>query len=90
MKKRKNPKGAQNVPIQNLVAKHAHMFNKAQTFRDKSKYSRKVKHARQGVSPMVLDRIIGLASCFIPTKISAFSSFCMTHTSASAELLLSN
>lgn len=82
MKKCKNPKGAQNVPIQNLVAKHAHMYNKAQTFRDKSKYSRKVKHARQEASPMVPDRIIGLASCFIPNKISAFSFFCLTHTTA--------
>jgi hypothetical protein len=82
MKKRKNPTGPQIDPIQNLVAKHAHMFNKAQTFRDKSKYSRKVKHARQEASPMVSDRIIGLASCFITKKISAFSSLCLTHTAA--------
>jgi hypothetical protein len=82
MKKRKNPKGPQIDPIQNLVAKHAHMFNKAQTFRDKSKYSRKVKHARQEASPMVPDRVIGLASCFIPTRISAFSSFCLTRIAA--------
>jgi hypothetical protein len=75
MKKRKNPTGPQISPIQNLVAKHAHLFNKAQTFRDKSKYSRKVKHARQEASPMVLDRIIGLASCFIPNRISAFLPF---------------
>jgi hypothetical protein len=73
MKKRKNPKGAQIVPIQNLVAKHAHLFNKAQTFCDKSKYSRKVKHARQEASPMVPDRIIRLASYFIPNQTSVFS-----------------
>jgi hypothetical protein len=73
MKKRKNPKGPQIVPIQNLVAKHAHMFNKAQAFYDKSKYSRKVKHPRQEASPMVPDRIIGLASCFIPNGTSVFS-----------------
>ncbi|MGZ5028691.1 MAG: DUF7230 family protein [Methylobacter sp.] len=82
MKKRKNPKGPQIDPIQNLVAKHAHMFNKAQIFRDKSKYSRKAKHARQEASPMVSDRIIGLASCFIPNKISVFFPFCLTHTTA--------
>ncbi len=28
----------------NLVAKHAHKFNKAQTFKDKTKYTRKLKH----------------------------------------------
>ena len=75
MKKRKNPKGAQIVPIQNLVAKHAHLFNKAQTFCDKSKYSRKVKHARQEASPMVPDRIIRLASCFIPSQNQYFSAY---------------
>jgi hypothetical protein len=82
MKKRKNPTGPQIDPIQNLVAKHAHMFNKAQTFRDKSKYSRKVKHTRQEASPMVSDRIIGLASCFIPNKISAFFPLCLTYADA--------
>jgi hypothetical protein len=66
MKKRKNPKGPQIAPIQNLVAKHAHLFNKAQTFCDKSKYSRKAKHPRQEANPMVPVGIIGLASCFIP------------------------
>jgi len=44
MKKRKNPKGIEIVPIQNPVAKYAHLFNKVQTFCDKSKYSRKAKH----------------------------------------------
>lgn len=65
MKKRKNPHGTDCVPNQNPVAKYAHLFNKAQTFCDKSKYSRKAKHTRQEASPMVQDRIIGLASCFI-------------------------
>ncbi|TRW94425.1 DUF7230 family protein [Candidatus Methylobacter oryzae] len=65
MKKRKNQKGAQTVPNQNPVAKYAHLFNKAQTFCDKSKYSRKVKHPRQDANPMVPGGIIGLASCFI-------------------------
>lgn len=65
MKKRKNQKGAQTVPNQNPVAKYAHLFNKAQTFCDKSKYSRKAKHPRQDANPMVSGGIIGLASCFI-------------------------
>lgn len=32
------------VSRQNLVAKHASKFNKAQTFKDKTKYTRKLKH----------------------------------------------
>ncbi|MBL6985723.1 MAG: hypothetical protein ISR72_01560 [Methylobacter sp.] len=64
MKKRKNQKGTATVPNQNPVAKYAHLFNKAQTFSDKSKYSRKAKHSRQEATPIVLDRIIGVASCF--------------------------
>jgi hypothetical protein len=65
MKRRKNQQGTDAVPNQNPVAKYAHLFNKAQTFCDKSKYSRKAKHKRQEVSPMVPDGIIGLTSCFI-------------------------
>ncbi len=70
MKKRKNPKGIEIVPIQNPVAKYAHLFNKAQTFCDKSKYRRKAKHTRQEASPMVPHGIIGLASCFILSRTS--------------------
>ncbi|MGZ8223360.1 MAG: DUF7230 family protein [Methylobacter sp.] len=65
MKKRKNPKGAEIVPIQNPVAKYAHLFNKAQTFCDKRKYNRKAKHSRQEATPRVPSGIIGIASCFI-------------------------
>jgi hypothetical protein len=54
MKKRKNQRELETVPLQNPVAKFAHQFNKAQTFRDKSKYSRKAKHAKQEVFPMTL------------------------------------
>ncbi|WP_046060931.1 DUF7230 family protein [Methylotuvimicrobium alcaliphilum] len=47
MKKPKKPApNAQN----NLVAKHAHQFNKAQIFRDKTQYRRKAKH--QGREPL--------------------------------------
>ncbi len=68
MKKCKNPKEPEIAPNQNPVAKYAHLFNKAQTFRDKSKYSRKAKHTRQEASPIVPNRIIGLASCFMLPK----------------------
>ncbi|MGR9013309.1 MAG: DUF7230 family protein [Gammaproteobacteria bacterium] len=64
MKKRKNQKGTDAVPNQNPVAKYAHLFNKAQIFSDKSKYSRKAKHSRQEATPIVPNRIIGVASCF--------------------------
>ena len=44
MKKRnKQPKNSA-PEINNLVAKHAHYFNKAVIFKDKSKYQRKAKH----------------------------------------------
>ncbi len=65
MKKRKNPKGVAIALNQNPVAKYAHLFNKTQTFCDKSKYSRKAKHPKQEASPMVPAGIIGLASYFI-------------------------
>ena len=64
MKKRKNPQGADCVPIKNPVAKYAHLFNKAQTFCDKRKYNRKAKHSRQEATPIVPNRIIGVASYF--------------------------
>lgn len=64
MKKRKNRSELETVPLQNPVAKFAHQFNKAQTFRDKSKYSRKAKHAKQEVFPITLPGIIGKTSCF--------------------------
>jgi hypothetical protein len=66
MKKRKNPQETAHrydVPIQNPVAKYAHLFNKAQTFCDKSKYSRKAKYTKQEAIPMIPGRIIGIASC---------------------------
>lgn len=73
MRKRKNPQGAHGVPTQNPVAKYAHLFNKTQTFCDKSKYSRKTKHTRQEASPMVPDRIIRLASWFILNRASGLT-----------------
>lgn len=65
MKRRKNQHGTDAVPNQNPVAKYARLFNKAQTFCDKSKYRRKAKHKGQEASPIVPNGIIGLASCFM-------------------------
>lgn len=44
MKKRKKRLLNSAPEAQNLVAKHAHYFNKAVIFKDKSKYQRKAKH----------------------------------------------
>jgi len=43
---KKNKKRDKNKTIEpkNLVAKHAHYFNKAFIFKDKSKYQRQTKH----------------------------------------------
>ena len=79
MKKRKNTQGKDCIPNQNPVAKFAHLFNKAQTFCDKSKYSRKAKHTRQEASPMVPGGIIGLAPCFTLNKISGLFFARQTH-----------
>jgi hypothetical protein len=73
MKKRNNPLPTDSLPRQNPVAKYAQLFNKAQTFCDKSKYCRKTKHPRQEAIPMVPAGIFGIASCFIQT--GAYSSY---------------
>ncbi|WP_428356938.1 DUF7230 family protein [Methyloprofundus sp.] len=44
MKKRKKQQKNNVSAAHNLVAKHAHYFNKAIIFKDKSKYQRKAKH----------------------------------------------
>ncbi len=44
MKKRKKTAKNSATTTKNLVAKHAHYFNKALIFKDKSKYQRKTKH----------------------------------------------
>ena len=65
MKNRKNQSKIDCVPIQNLVAKFAHQFNKAYVFEDKNKYRRNAKHRKQEASPMALVRVIGEASCIL-------------------------
>lgn len=44
MKKGKKQQESNAASAKNLVAKHAHHFNKALIFKDKSKYQRKAKH----------------------------------------------
>ena len=59
MKKHKKTSHSTAFSANNPVAKYAHCFNKALVFRDKSKYSRQVKHKFKESLPMILDRIIG-------------------------------
>ncbi|MGZ8162088.1 MAG: DUF7230 family protein [Methylobacter sp.] len=68
MKKRRNLKGIEIISIQNPVAKHAHQFNKAQIFYDKTKYRRKNKHAEQEVFPI---HLIGLLEKPLVSSFSA-------------------
>lgn len=63
MKKRKNMNKIEDMASQNPVAKFAHLFNKAHIFSDKSKYSRKPKHAKQEASPFILPRVNGETFC---------------------------
>jgi len=44
MKHNKKQRKKDATTTKNLVAKHAHYFNKALIFKDKSKYQRKAKH----------------------------------------------
>ena len=61
MKKSKKPKVT--APL-NPVAKHAHQFNKAQVFQDKTKYRRKGKHQQWEPLPIQLEGFIGKGFCF--------------------------
>ena len=58
MKKRNIPEKIETVPINNLVAKFAHQFNKAHVFEDKNKYRRNAKHRKQEASLITLVRVI--------------------------------
>jgi hypothetical protein len=58
MKKRNIQKKIDCIPVQNLVAKFAHQFNKAQVFDDKNRYHRNVKHRKQEVSLIMLFSVI--------------------------------
>ena len=58
MKKRNIPENIAVVPINNLVAKFAHQFNKAHVFVDKHKDRRNAKHRKQEASQIILARVI--------------------------------
>ena len=58
MKKRNIAEKIEAVPINNLVAKFAHQFNKAHVFEDKNKYRRNAKHRKQEASLIILVRVI--------------------------------
>ncbi len=51
--------------LNNPVAKFAHQFNKAQVYKDKSKYLRKIKHKNQEPFPIllltVLEKVAGFS-----------------------------
>ncbi|WP_374086545.1 hypothetical protein [Methylomicrobium lacus] len=63
MKKRRNLNEIDIVQRLNPVAKHAHRFNKAKVFDDKSQYRRKAKHPKQEAFPSVPGGMLGKASC---------------------------
>ncbi len=54
MKKRKINNKMDCISMQNPVAKFAHRFNKARIFCDNSKYTRKCKHSKQEIFPIIL------------------------------------
>lgn len=54
MRKQNKTKTLADGPINNPVAKYAGRFNKARIFADKSKYSRKNKHAGMEPFPITL------------------------------------
>ncbi len=59
MKKRKKTKGLAETSNRNPVAKFAPNFNRAQKFKDKSKYCRKAKYKNLEPLPMLLINNIG-------------------------------
>lgn len=54
MKKTKKPRGIEINSVKNPVAKFACQFNKAQVYKDKTKYQRTAKHKGQEPFPMQL------------------------------------
>ena len=63
MKKTKKLKELKAKQIKNPVAKFAFQFNKAQVFKDKTKYQRKAKHQDKERFPMMFSNFIGKGFC---------------------------
>ncbi len=70
MKKNRHRRLPTEQVIKNPVAKHAHQFNKAQVFADKTKYQRHHKH--KGREPITLSLFKGIAIDFL-TGFRAFA-----------------
>mgnify|MGYP000123051951 FL=1 len=58
MKKTKKVKRLETEKIKNPVAKFAFQFNKAQIFKDKTKYQRSAKHKGQEPFPMLFSTTV--------------------------------
>ena len=65
MKKRKKIKESGAKQIKNPVAKFAFQFNKAQVFKDKTKYQRNAKHKGQKSFPIMLAALLEKTSAFV-------------------------
>ncbi len=72
MKKINKANRRKKTVLKNPVAKFSHQFNKAQVFKDKSKYQRKTKHKGQEPFPMllatVLEKALSLSSVSLLTE----------------------
>ncbi len=64
MKKTKKLKGLSESLVNNPVAKFAYQFNKAQIYKDKTKYQRGAKHKGKEPFPMVLSVALEKVSSF--------------------------
>ncbi len=73
MKKTKESKALEINRLKNPVAKFAFQFNKAQVFKDKTKYQRKMKHKGKEPFPILFFDIIRKGFCFFIFML--FSSF---------------
>lgn len=65
MKKRKKTNQPAQIAMQNPVAKFAGLFNKAHTFQDKTKYTRRNKHNKQEAWPNIFIGMISQAPCVL-------------------------
>lgn len=65
MKKNRKSKMLETKRIKNPVAKFAFQFNKAQVFKDKTKYQRNTKHKGKEPFLMMLKNIIRKGSFFL-------------------------
>lgn len=73
MKERKTNNKMDCISMQNPVAKFASQFNKAHIFRDKSKYTRKPKHGKQEVFPVVFSTELPEKSFAIKMTVSGLA-----------------